>query len=664
MRRIQIGSGWNQEQDPGSPDHFGQSADMPAGSHDDKTDAQDQEPGPGFFVVNIQHKPKLFDRQQDDGGNLEPDVQVIEPSRTGRIPGNHESRRQTYQPGIQHKPKLFDRQQDDGGNLEPDVQVIEPSRTGRIPGNHESRRQTYQPGTGSVPADKQCENQQTPENVQPQTVLLESRDVLGDRVCEKNRQPQQSQNKNLTHILKVYRFSSDFIKNQSNPRIYKYAPWKGGPMKDHVTVTGRSASVLTHILKVYRFSSDFIKNQSNPRIYKYAPWKGGPMKDHVTVTGRSASVLRIQVNEQEMFDETLLEQAAFDAGCLKCRVVCRNPVVLEYDISGLMDIQAFLQEYTFVQREGYGFLEELFESSIRTARGKPLHLDIRTVFCSRYGDQFRFAVLPLKTDAWLLQREEMRDFVEAVRSAFRTSTDYEIPGWLQMAQSSDQFSLPTVIQGLRELERTYHPRRFPFLPPKPREPFRTREEVQMAQSSDQFSLPTVIQGLRELERTYHPRRFPFLPPKPREPFRTREEVVLTVIEYDALMPPLPIPGSEKPDPGDRGAESAGNPAFTQATQILAPVPEAVACLVDGDSRYELPFETMTVGRGMQADIRVLDDSVSALHARITADQGRFYIQDLRSANGTWLGEKQVRRKMRLRNGMELRLGAHVLQFIQ
>lgn len=341
------------------------------------------------------------------------------------------------------------------------------------------------------------------------------------------------------------------------------------------------------------------------------------MKDHVTVTGRSASVLRIQVNEQEMFDETLLEQAAFDAGCLKCRVVCRNPVVLEYDISGLMDIQAFLQEYTFVQREGYGFLEELFESSIRTARGKPLHLDIRTVFCSRYGDQFRFAVLPLKTDAWLLQREEMRDFVEAVRSAFRTSTDYEIPGWLQMAQSSDQ-----------------------------------------------FSLPTVIQGLRELERTYHPRRFPFLPPKPREPFRTREEVILPVIEYDALMPPLPIPGSEKPDSGDRGAESAGIPAFTQATQILAPVPEAVACLVDGDSRYELPFETMTVGRGMQADIRVLDDSVSALHARITADQGRFYIQDLRSANGTWLGDKQVRRKMRLRNGMELRLGTHVLQFIQ
>ncbi len=69
------------------------------------------------------------------------------------------------------------------------MQVIEPSRTGRIPGNHESRRQTYQPGTGSVPADKQCENQQTPENVQPQAVLLESRDVLGDRVCEKNRQP-------------------------------------------------------------------------------------------------------------------------------------------------------------------------------------------------------------------------------------------------------------------------------------------------------------------------------------------------------------------------------------------------------------------------------------------------------------------------------------------
>lgn len=327
------------------------------------------------------------------------------------------------------------------------------------------------------------------------------------------------------------------------------------------------------------------------------------MKDHVTVLSRDAGKLRIRINDPQMFDESILPQAACDPGCLVCRVVSPMPVELEYDVAGFSDIGSFMKQYCFGRQEGYGFLEGLLEKAVSTARAKPVYLDISAVFCTPRGDGFRFAVLPLKTDAWLLQREEMRSFVDSLRQAFRTGTDYEIPGWLQMALGDEQ-----------------------------------------------FSLPTVIQGLRELENVFHPRRFPFLPVRPREPFRTREEVIVPVIEYSS-MPPLPVRGSEEPQTSER-------------TQVLLALPQKQAVLVDQGTVYELRFETMTIGRGIQADIRIPDESVSALHARITCDQERFYVQDLKSSNGTWLQDKQVRRRMRLKNGMELRLGSRVLRFEQ
>lgn len=339
------------------------------------------------------------------------------------------------------------------------------------------------------------------------------------------------------------------------------------------------------------------------------------MKDHVTVTGQSQSVLQIMINEQAMFEETLLQQAAFDPSCLACRVISRDPVVLEYDTGGLTNIRSFLKEYTFVHREGYRFLESLLETAISSARAKPLWLDIDRVFCSCHGDGFRFVMLPLKMDAWLLQREEMREFICSVREAFHTTTDYEIPGWLQMAQASEN-----------------------------------------------FSLPMVVQGLRDLERSFHPRRFPFFPEKPKEPFRTAEEVIIPVLEYPGPnpVPSIPLPAAAR----DKEQGSSRRESVCEKTQVLAPVPDKQAVLQDQDTEYELRFETMTLGRGIQADIRLVHESVSALHAKITSNQGRFYIQDMKSANGTWLEEKRVIRRMRLKNGMHLRLGAVTLIFRQ
>lgn len=72
----------------------------------------------------------------------------------------------------------------------------------------------------------------------------------------------------------------------------------------------------------------------------------------------------------------------------------------------------------------------------------------------------------------------------------------------------------------------------------------------------------------------------------------------------------------------------------------------------------LPFGRMRLGRSWDAEGRVDDDSVSRLHAEISIEHGTFFINDLGSANGTFLDEERVTRAA-LRDGSLVRLGGRV-----
>ena len=50
-----------------------------------------------------------------------------------------------------------------------------------------------------------------------------------------------------------------------------------------------------------------------------------------------------------------------------------------------------------------------------------------------------------------------------------------------------------------------------------------------------------------------------------------------------------------------------------------------------------PGATLVIGRAPSCDVRLADDTVSARHARLTADRhGRYWLQDLHSRNGTFV----------------------------
>jgi pSer/pThr/pTyr-binding forkhead associated (FHA) protein len=78
----------------------------------------------------------------------------------------------------------------------------------------------------------------------------------------------------------------------------------------------------------------------------------------------------------------------------------------------------------------------------------------------------------------------------------------------------------------------------------------------------------------------------------------------------------------------------------------------------------VPYPVVTLGRGADADVRIDDDSVSDLHARLEYDMGAWRLTDLESTNGTAVeGVKLTPRvPTPLAYGTTVRLGGVRMQF--
>lgn len=73
-------------------------------------------------------------------------------------------------------------------------------------------------------------------------------------------------------------------------------------------------------------------------------------------------------------------------------------------------------------------------------------------------------------------------------------------------------------------------------------------------------------------------------------------------------------------------------------------------------------EELTVGRASGCQVGLPDDSyASQLHARIFRKDGRYWLEDLGSTNGTYLNAKQVTSPVALRRGDRVQVGRTVLE---
>jgi pSer/pThr/pTyr-binding forkhead associated (FHA) protein len=78
-------------------------------------------------------------------------------------------------------------------------------------------------------------------------------------------------------------------------------------------------------------------------------------------------------------------------------------------------------------------------------------------------------------------------------------------------------------------------------------------------------------------------------------------------------------------------------------------------------RAELDQGPVLIGRGTDAAIRLDDDYVSTRHARIASSADQWFVEDLGSTNGTYVGSARITQPTTITLGTQVRIGKTILE---
>ena len=142
--------------------------------------------------------------------------------------------------------------------------------------------------------------------------------------------------------------------------------------------------------------------------------------------------------------------------------------------------------------------------------------------------------------------------------------------------------------------------------------------------------------------------------------------------YDLLVRcghvrPQAVPVSPPPSPTlahvGAGPAPPRPPQRQAAARPLAAAPreEVLYFQVDNEEPVAVRKRVFLLGRGSKCDYVLRDPGVSREHAVITRERGGWFIEDLHSANGVWLGGEQIS-KHKLSDGDVLQITKYALRF--
>jgi pSer/pThr/pTyr-binding forkhead associated (FHA) protein len=118
---------------------------------------------------------------------------------------------------------------------------------------------------------------------------------------------------------------------------------------------------------------------------------------------------------------------------------------------------------------------------------------------------------------------------------------------------------------------------------------------------------------------------------------------------------------------DSPAPSLADTLFNQRLVTTPQEPLAVLeVLNEGPSkgiRYAVRTSLAQVGRGANNDVRLSDESVSEVHAKLQRRDDGWYVVDMDSTNGTYVGGSRVSGQRRLDGTPDVRFGGVKLRFI-
>ena len=125
--------------------------------------------------------------------------------------------------------------------------------------------------------------------------------------------------------------------------------------------------------------------------------------------------------------------------------------------------------------------------------------------------------------------------------------------------------------------------------------------------------------------------------------------------YRELSPDRPIPVSSNGSRFGRRGRRGDQPAKPYKLKMIDPATYQVFPL----------GEEVTIGRAPGCSVPLPDDTyVSQLHARIYIRDGKPFVEDLGSTNGTFLNRDRLSKTMPLHRGDKLQIGQTVLEIVQ
>ena len=93
----------------------------------------------------------------------------------------------------------------------------------------------------------------------------------------------------------------------------------------------------------------------------------------------------------------------------------------------------------------------------------------------------------------------------------------------------------------------------------------------------------------------------------------------------------------------------------------APTHVAITEGANAGETISLDLAPLLIGRGSDAAIRLDDDYVSTRHARIGRSDDTWYVEDLGSTNGTYIGSARITQPTTLTLGTQVRIGKTILE---
>lgn len=116
-----------------------------------------------------------------------------------------------------------------------------------------------------------------------------------------------------------------------------------------------------------------------------------------------------------------------------------------------------------------------------------------------------------------------------------------------------------------------------------------------------------------------------------------------------------VRGGGRPRPEKRPRSKPAKPRRGAPTQVV---------IVEGGNQGEavsLQGAPLLIGRGNDAAIRLDDDYASTRHARIASSGEQWYVEDLGSTNGTYVGTSRITQPTAIQLGTRVRIGKTVLE---